>query len=95
MLEWIPGLDSHIVVRGTYLPDTVRCTTGNPYRPPSFLAYDQYDGLINSLNIDCYVDLQVSGYILGNGPSTLTVVRHFYSYGVGRLRLPISKSIWV
>ena len=78
-----PGLDSHIVVRGTYLPDTERCTTGNPYRPPSFLRLEEYDGLVNALKINCYVDLRVSDYILGSGPSTLTVVRHFYAYWVG------------
>ena len=83
MLEFIPGLGSHIVVRGTYLPDTVRCITGNPYRPPSFLHYDQYYGIEHSLSIDCYVDLTVADYILGDGPSTLTVVRHFYSYDMG------------
>ena len=83
MLENIPGLDSHIVVRGTYLPDTERCTTGNPYRPPSFLRLEEYDDLVNALRITCYVDLRVSDYILGTGPSTLTVVRHFYAYWVG------------
>ena len=83
LLEWIPGFDSHIVVRGTYLPDTERCTTGNPYRPPSYLRYERYRSLINALNIDCYVDLRVADYILGSGPSTLTVVRHFYSYDIG------------
>ena len=83
MLENIPGLDSHIVVRGTYLPDTERCTTGNPYRPPSYLSNEQYDNIVNALLINCYVDLRVSDYILGSGPSTLTVLRHFFSYRVG------------
>ena len=83
LLESTSGRDSHIVVRGTYLPDTVRCITGNPYRPPSFLSREEYDGLEHSLSIDCYVDLRVSDYILGTGPSTLTVVRHFYTYWVG------------
>ena len=78
-----PGLDSHIVVRGTYLPDTERCTTGIPYRPPSYLAHEDYDFIENALSIDCYVDLRVSEFILGSGPSTLTVVRHFYTYGLG------------
>lgn len=72
-----------MVVRGTYLPNTERCTTGIPYRPPSFLRYEEYSGLEDSLSIDCYVDLRVAEYILGNGPSTLTVVRHFYTYGLG------------
>ena len=83
MLENIPGLDSHIVVRGSYLPDTERCTTGNPYRSPSYLAYEEYDDIVNALLINCYVDLRVADYILGNGPSTLTVLRYFFSYRVG------------
>ncbi len=83
MLENIPGLDSHIVVRGTYLPDAERCTTGNPYRPPSYLSNEQYDNIVNALLINCYVDLRVADYILGSGPSTLTVLRHFFSYRVG------------
>ena len=74
---------THTVVRGTYLPDTERCTTGNPYRPASYLSYEQYRGLENAFLIYCYVDLQVADYILGTGPSTLTVLRHFYTYGVG------------
>ena len=71
------------MVRGTYLPDTERCTTGNPYRPPSYLRLEEYDSLINALIINCYVDLRVGEYILGDGPSTLTVLRHFISYRVG------------
>ena len=74
---------THTVVRGTYLPDTERCTTGNPYRPASYLSYEQYRGLENAFLIYCYVDLQVADYILGSGPSTLTVLRHFYTYGMG------------
>ena len=74
---------AHMVVRGTYLPDTERCTTGNPYRPPSYLSHEIYDYIEDTLSIRCYVDLRVADYILGDGPSTLTVVRHFYSYRVG------------
>ena len=83
LLSYARTFITHIVVRGTYLPDTERCITGNPYRPPSFLRLEQYSGLVNALSIDCYVDLRVSDYILGSGPSTLTVLRHFFSYRVG------------
>ena len=31
-----PMYSSHIVLRGTYVPGTVRCTTGNPFRYPSY-----------------------------------------------------------
>ena len=83
MLSYARTFITHIVVRGTYLPDTERCITGNPYRPPSFLRLEEYSGLVNALSIDCYVDLRVADYILGSGPSTLTVLRHFFSYRVG------------
>ncbi len=82
-LESTIGHDPHIMVRGTYLPNTLRCTTGNPYRPPSYLAHEEYEFIEHTLLINCYVDLRVSDYILGNGPSTLTVLRHFHFYGVG------------
>ena len=83
LLSYAHTFITHIVVRGTYLPDTVRCTTGNPYRPPSYLSNEQYGDLIYAFLINCYVDLQVGDYILGDGPSTLTVLRHFISYRVG------------
>ena len=58
MLNYARTFVSHIVVRGTYLPDTERCTTGNPYRPPSYLSSTEYGDLIYALSIDCYVDLR-------------------------------------
>ena len=71
---------THIVLRGTYLMDTLRCTAGNPYRPPSYLSYDEYDFIQYAFAFNCYVDVRVGAYILGNGPSTLTVQRFFESY---------------
>ena len=77
-------------MRGTYLPDTERCATGNPYRPPSYLSHTkQYDDLVNAFLINCYVDLQVADYILGTGPSTLDSTEAFLTpTGWVRLRLP-------
>ena len=71
---------THIVVRGTYLSDTLRCTAENPYQPPSYLSYNEYDYIQYSLSVNCYVDMRVGAYILGDGPSTLTVQRFFDSY---------------
>ena len=71
---------THIVLRGTYLADTVRCTAGNPYRPASYLSYDEYDFIEYAITRNCYVDVRVGAYILGNGPSTLTVQRFFETY---------------
>ena len=67
----------HIVVRGTYIPGTVRCTSGTPDRDPSYVdpVYIQ-----RSLIFLCYADVQVNGYVLGSGPLRLTVLVHFLHY---------------
>ena len=83
MLNFTREAISHIVLRGTYLPSTVRCTSDNPYQPPSYLRYEEYDLIEHSLSINCYVDIRVSGYVIGNGPSTLTVQRFWYTYWPG------------
>ena len=70
----------HIVLRGTYVPDTVRCTSGDPYRMPS---YEKPDFLQHSILINCYADMLVSGYIMGNGPSRLTVLVTYHHYWHG------------
>ena len=74
---------SHLVLRGTYLPGTVRCTAGNPYRPPSYLSYEGYNYVDHSLSINCYADVRVNAYVLGTGPSNLTVQTFFYTYWEG------------
>ena len=79
MFNYTSDAISHIVLRGTFLADTVRCTADNPFRPPSFLSYDEYDYFLHALAILCYVDVRVGAYILGNGPSTLTV-KFFWEY---------------
>ena len=83
LLNITRGHVSHIVLRGTYLPNTVRCTAGNPYRPPSYLSYEEYDYVEHSLTINCYADVRVSAYLVGNGPPTLTVQRYWYTYWDG------------
>ena len=79
------GLVSHIVLRGTYLPDTVRCATGNDFRPPSYLEHEDYDYVEFSIALNCYVDVKVGAYVLGEGPPILTVLRFWYSYWEGGL----------
>ena len=70
----------HIALRGTYIPDTVRCTSGDPFRPVSYetLGYFQHSTLIN-----CYADVRVNGYILGTGPAKMTVLVTFHHYWHG------------
>ena len=70
----------HVVLRGTYLPGTVRCTSGDPYRIPS---YEEPDFLEHSILINCYADVRVSEYILGKGPARLTALVYFHHYWKG------------
>ena len=64
-------LTTQVVLRGTYLPGTVRCTSGHPSRAPSYLGRSHPSpGLL----IYCFADVRVNAYLLGTGPSTLTVV---------------------
>ena len=65
-----PSSATHVVLRGTYLPGTVRCTPGHRFRWPSYLGYGQVS---SRLYIYCFADVRVNAYLLGTGPSTLTV----------------------
>ena len=75
-LSFIP----HIVLRGAYVRDTVRCTSGDPNRDPS---YEEPGYFQHSILINCYADVRVNGYILGNGPARLTVLVDFHHYWEG------------
>ncbi len=59
----------HLMLRASYLPGTVRCTSGDYYRPPPHLA-DEWD----ARSFKCYVDVRANAYILGSGPLHLTVL---------------------
>ena len=73
---------AHLVVRGTYLPDTVRCAdTAMLFRPPSYDTHDWESFLGPAHLINCYVDVRVNEYILGSGPPTLTVLVAYNFYG--------------
>ena len=74
-----PLFATHIALRGTYLPGTVRCTSGHPLRGPSYLGRGQASyGLL----IYCFADVRVNAFLLGTGPSTLTVIveKSLYTY---------------
>ena len=63
---------AHIVIRGTVLPDTTRCGTylfiwdavaaGSPFA--------------EGLDYNCFVDVDVTHYIVGSGPRRFTVIAH-------------------
>ncbi len=67
---------AHLVVRGTYLPGTVRCTAGGDrFRSPPYLSWD-----LSTNAIKCYADVRVNAYVLGSGPPTLTVLVWDFDY---------------
>ncbi len=77
---------SHIVLQGTYIPDSVRCTRDNPLHIPS---YEEPGYFQNSILMQCYADVRVNAYVLGSGPAQLTVLNQsqddMYIRGAKRL----------
>ena len=73
----------HLVMRGTYLPGTVRCTAGDRFRPHSYENPEDYSLLLNTLSFRCYADVRANAYIIGDGPSTVTVQVGWDIYGDG------------
>ncbi len=70
----------HIVLRGTYIPDTARCTSGNPNHVPSYAEPGYFQ---HSILFQCFADVRVNSYILGDGPDRLTVQVSFLHYWEG------------
>ena len=72
----------HLVLRGTYLPGTVRCVNnGVRSRFPLYAASTGLAGSAGTVSINCYVDVRVNAYVLGSGPPTLTVLVYDRFYG--------------
>ena len=62
---------THLVVRGTYLPNSVRCApAGAQWRLPTFVE-TVYE---HTTATHCFADIRVNEYILGSGPPALTVL---------------------
>ena len=76
-----PTWVSHLALRGTYLPDTVRCTAGNPFRPASYVR-DVFGDVDRERSLKCYIDVRANAYILGSGPPVLTTLMFNHSYWV-------------
>ena len=68
-----PAWVTHLVLRGTYLPGTVRCAAGDLFSPPSYLEHE-FVNFADSRAIKCYIDIRANSYVLGTGPSNLTVL---------------------
>ena len=68
------------MVRGQYIPGTVRCANRNilrfhPYFTVETREYENGLGFVR-----CFADLQVVDYIVGSGPSILTVLAQWALY---------------
>ncbi|MXZ02148.1 MAG: hypothetical protein F4Y88_00270 [Chloroflexi bacterium] len=74
---WTP----HMVLRGTYLPDTFRCTSDEPFRPPVHLRDEFGDPADYPVTIKCYIDVRANSYIVGTGPPALTMLVFYWHYG--------------
>ncbi len=71
----------HIVLRGTYIPGTVRCIPGREtFRHLPTATNYWYSGFV-SYSDRCYADVRVNDYILGSGPPTLTVMVGYFGGG--------------
>ena len=73
-------LVGHLVVRGTYIPGTVRCIADNTVRYPSYTDRPNKSVLEGVSAFKCYADVRVNAYVVGSGPSTLTVLVWPFGY---------------
>ena len=77
-----PAWVTHLVLRGTYLPGTSRCTAGDLFSSPYYLR-DEFGFEVNPHGFKCYVDIRSNAYALGSGPSALTVLLFHHVYWGG------------
>ena len=77
-----PAWVAHLVMRGTYLPNTVRCTTGDLFQPEAHLR-SVFGNPTGEYSFKCYIDVRTNSYLLGGGPSTLTVLFFVLPYSEG------------
>ena len=79
-----PGTVAHLVVRGTYVPGTSRCATvPRFFRAPSYWTEEEKRSMafFRWYTVRCFVDVRANAYLLGAGPSTLTVDVLYEFYG--------------
>ena len=69
----------HIALRGTFIPATTRCTTGNPFRPADYMRDTLWGE--GSPGYLCYIDIRVNEYYIGEGPPRLSVLVWRIEYG--------------
>ena len=79
---------AHLVVRATYLPNTVRCENRLKWRVPTYRGTpSEHRPLGRDQSIDtglglvvCFADVRANEYIVGTGPDELTVVLQEFPY---------------
>ena len=66
----------HVVVRATYLPNSVRCEATRTFRRPAWWGWPTPEKTIaTGLGlIQCFADIRANAYIVGSGPSTMPVM---------------------
>ena len=80
-LSPFPVWVTYIVLRGTFLPGTVRCDAdGKRFRPPPYDNEGWSWTASPHSSIKCYADVRVNAYVLGSGPPTLTVLVWWEDY---------------
>ena len=72
-LQWFEEITSHIAVRATYLPGTVRCDADYNYRMADYLALETQWDRNGNPGLYCFADVRVNEYIYGSGPPILTI----------------------
>ena len=76
-------LVTHIVMRGAYVPGTVRCSfSGGARGIPTYFGAERQIEFLPFKSVNCYADVRASAYILGSGPPTVTVLADKFFYWV-------------
>ncbi len=76
-----PAWTPHLVLRGTYIPDTFRCTADEPFLPPAYLQDEIGGPEAYPATTKCYIDVRVNNYVIGTGPPALTILAFHWHHG--------------
>ena len=69
LLGTFPGSNSHVVVRGITLPNTLRCSIYPDLYPP----YRGKKAFHKARSLACFADIEVQDYLFGAGPNRITL----------------------
>ena len=82
-IRWFLGESisaGHLVIRGTYLPGTVRCATNQGVHGADW-AFGEGGLILDWPSTKCYADIRVNEYYLGTGPPMLTIMLQSFNQG--------------